>query len=305
MLNFLFLGASKRYEAANILLSKQSQFTGPIEIYSIESDPADHYAISHLAHVISGPAFDSEGFDDILDNLIIDLSNPVIVPFMDSALSKLSEYVAKRNYSRAVVSLRTERFTDKNITKDIASKFGIGTVGNTPNRWPKVIKPVKGFGSRGIRVVEKDSRNAIDSLNLDEWIIEDYIGGIEISVDAYFDRNSSLISCIARERLRVEAGEVMRTRTRDVTQFEFDAVKFFEFQDLKGPVNFQFIFDADQELLLEINSRFSGGSTASMAAGWDAWSWIISEYALGNPIVLHDFAHVDVTRSRKDHVRSI
>ncbi len=67
-------------------------------------------------------------------------------------------------------------------------------------------------------------------------------------------------------------------------------------------MNFQFI--GKPSVLLEINPRFSGGSTASISAGWLGPEWLIKEYLMKTGIDLgSNYSHVHVVRSRKDHIR--
>jgi carbamoyl-phosphate synthase large subunit len=136
------------------------------------------------------------------------------------------------------------------------------------------------------------------------WLVQDFIEGNEVSLDVYVDRFGNS-SSIARDRIRVSEGEVLETETRDLDSYEKKIVDALisEFE-LRGPINVQLI--GDEKLVLEINPRFSGGSTASISAGWNAPNWLVSEYLFGREARLDaNYRHVHVIRSRRDHLRRV
>ena len=128
--------------------------------------------------------------------------------------------------------------------------------------------------------------------------------GSETSIDVYVSKEN-IFCAIARDRIQISDGEVVETRTRNLTLDEYEIVnQLVQNTHLRGPINVQLI--GTEKLLLDLNPRFSGGSTASIHAGWNAIRWLINEYLFENEIVFPStFNHVHVIRSKRDHVRTI
>lgn len=296
----ILLGASKRFDSIQLLLESAKNLKVQLDIISIESDASIPHPISELAEVVEGPEFSSPR----LEKFILDVAQgekTLVIPFMDSAAATTSKFSNTINV-HWIVSPDSVVVSDKRSMKKIASQLGVDVVPNTPDTWPKIGKPALGFGSRGQQILNNLNELIEFEYTQIPYVIEDYCPGPESTVDVYFSRDRQPHSIIARDRLIVESGEVIRTKTRNPNKKELTAINAFSQLNLKGPVNFQFLSVNHNQYLMEINPRFSGGSTASIRAGWQAWDWIIQEYLLNNPITGVGFEHVEVTRSRRDHV---
>lgn len=156
-------------------------------------------------------------------------------------------------------------------------------------QWGKefVRKPRHGNSSKNITYHRSyDVWRMLKDLPEYDFIYQRKIAGIEHSVDAYFDRRSKFVDCVARTRDRVAGGEVVNSTVvpksvegglRAYTKFIGEKLR------LRGPTCFQFISDTrtNQEYLIEINARFGGGSILSIEAGLNMPRMIYDEYVLG------------------------
>jgi len=302
--NVILLGAANRVQSVKYLRAAARNLGFSLAIHSVERSSSHHYPIAHEARVIAGPNFDSERAMSFLDSLVEDYDQPIIVPFMDSAAVMLATWGEVRNYQQAVVSPDSLKLSDKAQLKVFARDLNVPVVPNTDGRFPKIVKRSTGYGSRFQWIASDESELAtIRSINSDS-IVEDFLNGTESTVDVYVSRAGHVVQMVARDRLSVEAGEVTHTRTRHADKFEFECcIKLLTGGwRAKGPICYQFLLTEGRKLLLECNPRFAGGSTASMAAGWSAWSWILMEYVAGKPAIGSSLEHVDVVRSRVDHI---
>jgi predicted ATP-grasp superfamily ATP-dependent carboligase len=296
----VLIGASKRYDSIKLLIDSAVSLNLQLELYSIEYDSSEFHPISELATIVEGPLFDDPDFLKTITNLCSQDATTIFIPFMDSAAFAISSH-SNMDSTIFLVSKYSKLLSNKGSMKRLAIDLGVQVIPNTENLWPKIIKPADGFGSRGIHLVRRLSdMEGIDYLS-DGYIFEDFIDGIESSVDVYFSKSKELHSAIARDRIMVEGGEVVHTRTRNPNSFELDAIFKFCCYGLVGPINFQFISSGSKKYLMEVNPRFSGGSTASIRAGWEAWKWILEEYVLKTPLSKPQIRHLELFRTRRDH----
>jgi len=269
---------------------------------SIESLNYGKPPVGDLIEVMDGPKFESKEFNSFLEEHVKVHNTAMIISCMDLASLAISELDWE---SKGVIYWGTKsarRYIDKSRLYQWANSIDIGTPTLTGESYEVVVKPKIGFGSRGQKVLYKSDPRFLDYLRDSNWIVQDFVDGIEVSIDCYIARDRSFTS-VARERVTVMGGEVMDTKTRNLTDPEFDIVnKIVAKSELVGPVNFQ--LRGDNNTLLDINPRFSGGATASVLSGWMAPQWLLQEYILEEGVVFpKGYESIFVTRSRRDHVR--
>lgn len=143
---------------------------------------------------------------------------------------------------------------------------------------PFVVKERYGAGSRsiGLNLQEEDARAHAQSLS--HPIYQPFIEGREISVDAWLDCKHQVKGLVLRERNEVSNGESVITTTFRNPALESVCKELLESLPLRGPVVLQLIIDkTGLPHIIELNARFGGASTASIAAGLDIWYWTLLE----------------------------
>ncbi len=141
-----------------------------------------------------------------------------------------------------------------------------------------VVKERYGSGARSIGL----KLGRIDAIEhakkLDSPIFQPFIEGREFSVDAWLDRNGKVHGLVMRWRDVVINGESRVTTTFHEPRLEPVLAEFLEQLDLRGPIVLQVLMDSAGKLhVIECNARFGGASTASVAAGLDAFFWSLME----------------------------
>jgi predicted ATP-grasp superfamily ATP-dependent carboligase len=275
------------------------------KIFSVESPSDIPPPIGDFLPIYIGPSFDSIEFGYLLNNAVDECRNVLFVPFMDSACRAISKWAqSRRDFQGFAGTPDSILLSDKSFLQSNLPLFGFSTPQFTGESEMVIVKPRFGFGSRDLQVIETKKFEVLRDNWDSNWIVQDFVPGPEVSIDVYVSRLNEFVA-ISRDRIRVSEGEVLETRTRDLDSFEFNLVQTLVARmKIRGPINIQLI--GDEKLVLEVNPRFSGGATASIAAGWNAPRWLLSEYLLNKPAELDDkFNHVHVVRSRRDHVRRI
>ena len=141
-----------------------------------------------------------------------------------------------------------------------------------------VVKERFGAGAKNIGI-DLDYEHTIEhSKKLKTPIFQPYIKGVEISVDAWVDKNHSVKGVILRKRNIVADGESKVTTTFRDFAIEKQAQDILEVLGLQGPVVLQALITSNGKMeVIECNARFGGASTASIAAGLDSLYWSLLE----------------------------
>jgi carbamoyl-phosphate synthase large subunit len=149
-------------------------------------------------------------------------------------------------------------------------------------RWtfPVIVKPRRGAGSRGVRLVP--DRASLAAMQPDEsMIIQENLPGDEFSVDVLADANGSVVAAVPRTRTRVDSGVSIAGRTVHDSGLEDTAAAVARAIGLRGVANVQLRRDTEGvPALLEVNPRFPGALPLTIAAGVDMPSLAL-DLALG------------------------
>lgn len=163
---------------------------------------------------------------------------------------------------------------------------------------PAVYKPRFGFGGRG--VVYSDYHGETDG-----FVAQARLTGPEFSVDAYFAKGGELVVASPRTRDRVAGGEVLDSTTVDRPDLVGATRRVGKALGMRGPACLQFM-GAGEARLTEVNARFGGGVTLTLAAGCDLVRLALEDFLLpadmGPPTEWAPPAGYRLTRSYRDHV---
>jgi carbamoyl-phosphate synthase large subunit len=152
-------------------------------------------------------------------------------------------------------------------------------------RWtfPVIVKPRRGAGSRGVRLVP--DRASLTAMEPDEaLIIQEHLPGDEFSVDVLADNDGNVVAAVPRTRTRVDSGVSIAGRTVHDEALESTAAAVARAIGLRGVANVQLRRDTEGvPALLEVNPRFPGALPLTIAAGVDLPSLAL-DLALGRDI---------------------
>ena len=149
--------------------------------------------------------------------------------------------------------------------------------------FPVIVKPRRGAGSRGVRVVA--SRQELKAIGEDrDQIVQEFLPGAEYSVDVIADADGRVVAAVPRTRTRVDSGVSIAGRTVRDERLEGTASAAARAIGLTGVANVQLRVAVDgTPSLLEINPRFPGALPLTIAAGVDMPSLVL-DLALGKTL---------------------
>lgn len=137
---------------------------------------------------------------------------------------------------------------------------------------PFLLKPRRGFASKGIVIVDSEETFAEHQSNLGSVLMAQPIVGdkeTEYTVSAFFDKESTLCCHIVLRRKLAKEGFTEKAEVAELPGVE-EAIRDFA-DKLKpiGPTNFQFRLHNGQLKLLEINPRISSATSIRMGFGYN------------------------------------
>ncbi|MGL5820575.1 MAG: ATP-grasp domain-containing protein [Sarcina sp.] len=139
--------------------------------------------------------------------------------------------------------------------------------------YPVIVKPNNGMGSKNVFKAKNKKELEFFKEYVEGSIVQEYIEGIEYTVDVLCDLNGNIVFTVPRIRLEVRSGEVSKSRTIRNEQLITKTKEIISIinknydNGLRGPLTFQFIEKNDEYYFLELNTRFGGGVPLSFRAG--------------------------------------
>lgn len=139
---------------------------------------------------------------------------------------------------------------------------------NFINSQKVILKPAKGRGSRGIIFTPlSEIEYYMSKLSNVGYIVQEIVEGKEFTVDTLHDFQGKVLNIIPRERIAVDSGVSIISRTTKNDQLIEMILTLSNKLKFCGANCFQFIKNEEEKYFLtDINPRFGGGSILSLRA---------------------------------------
>ena len=134
--------------------------------------------------------------------------------------------------------------------------------------FPCIVKPRFGRGGKSVFKVDNMEELRLYVKKVDNPIIQEFINGIEYTIDIFADLKGKPLSIVPRIRLQVESGISVKAMTIYDEEIINYCRRIVEKLKLIGPACIQCIRDEKDGTIkfTEINPRFGGGSILSIKA---------------------------------------
>jgi len=144
---------------------------------------------------------------------------------------------------------------------------------------PCFLKPWDGYASRGNVVVSRRKELLFFSKRIPNYIVQEFIKGVEHTCDVYVDFGMKVRCVIPRKRIEVRAGEVSKGQTVKQLRIMSEAAGLVEALGAgPGVITVQLFLTEDGKIkFIEVNPRFGGGVPLSIKAGANFPKWILQE----------------------------
>ncbi len=285
-MNVLLTSAGRRTSLAQAFQSAVETRGG--QVWAGDLDPlAATLQVADESVVL--PPVDSPEYVPMLVEHVRTHDIDLLVPLIDTELGILAE--AREQFQEAGCHLLVSQESLLNLALDKwsslqrLSRADIRTPAtwlpnqSTPNDWPDpvFVKPRWGSASRNARQMSReDAARAVAAL--DTPVVQEVIDASEITVDALFDLDGTLIHYVPRLRIRTKAGESIQGRTLPDDEWApwlRRVLRTIGDLGARGPVTVQAFRTEPEPTFSEINPRFGGGFPLSHAAGARYPDWIL------------------------------
>lgn len=136
---------------------------------------------------------------------------------------------------------------------------------------PCIVKPLNGCGSSDITILRHKNDNINEDIinNINNYIIQKFINGIEYTVDIISDENANIINIVPKQRLLIKNGQSFKS----IIKMDEDIIDYVKNVSLKlkntSVINIQVIkeFETNKIFLIEINPRWATTIGLSIKAG--------------------------------------
>ena len=156
-------------------------------------------------------------------------------------------------------------------------------------RFPCIIKPR--FGRGGTGVFKAENRHDLEFYiqDVEQPVIQEFIEGVEYTIDIFADLEGNSLSIIPRVRLQVESGISVKAKTVYDEEIISHCDKIARKLKLTGPSCVQCMKNDRKLAFTEINPRFGGGSALSIKADKSIISNLIKMVQGETPVPSHRF----------------
>ncbi|MGL5150755.1 MAG: ATP-grasp domain-containing protein [Clostridium sp.] len=255
------------------------------------------------------------GTDSYLSS-IIDICNDenisLIVPTIDTELMILSEnkaYIESNTNAKVLVSdesvinicrnkVNSNRFFEENgfgVPKEITEE----DIVNKRYSFPLFIKPFNGSSSINTFKVNNDTELEFFRNYVNEPLIQEFVEGVEYTIDVLLDFDSNPITIVPRQRLATRSGEISKgliIKDEDVIN---EVKKVLAVLKPIGHITVQCMKTAQGIKFIEINPRFGGGAPMSIKVGADS-PYNLYKLILGEKLSYNDDFENNVLAIRYD-----
>ena len=276
-INVLFVGGGKRVSLAQRFIAAGKKFHCEVNIKIFSYELSDIVPISDISTVIIGLKFKDQNIKQHLIKTIKDFKINIVIPLMDEAIPICASI--KSDVKNILILSSDQNISTIMYDKCLANQWFVENGFDVPDnkKFPLILKPKFGFGSKGIQIV-----NSLEQLNLiqnkSNFLIQEYIDGIQYTVDAYVDIYKNILGVVPRKRIQVVGGEVSISMTIEHQRICNISKQIIQKANLMGPITIQFIQSISSLYIMEVNPRFGGGVINSIEAGFDIPYLILRDY---------------------------
>jgi len=256
-------------------INKSLRYAKEVKLFSVSSGVKNHAEFMYKNHFTIADIFSNECLSEL--NSIIDKSNidyiypanSLVIDFLINNREKLKCKIIQPE-SEIVKLIRSKKKTYSLFEGTIKIPFIYNSLAMIKN-FPVFIKPDSMYGSQGVKKVETMDEIKSLNLNLEDYVISEYLPGDEFTIECFSSTGKGLMYSMARSRERIRMGTSMRSeRANQDIQIETQkmANSILSKLNIEGLWFFQVKYNVNHDLcLLEIESRVAGTMAFSRCYG--------------------------------------
>ncbi len=285
----LLTGVGKRYDIVSAFAQHAT---------AVAADPNPLAPAQYAAHVrVAVPRIDDPAYVPALAELCREHRVGAVVPLTDLDIEVLAHARTAGELPAFVPDAEIARATfDKYEAHLLLQRLGLPSPptvlpGETPSRYPVMVKPRQGSGARSIHRAD-DARAAeffVDYVD-EPVMVQVMMDGPEFSIDCLSDLDGRCLNAIPRTMIESRGGESIKgTVIADAELIELGR-QVVEALEVRGPCTVQVFRDSELGFgITDVNTRFGGAFPAPMYAALPGRTYpeLIVRMARGEQIEPH------------------
>lgn len=299
MNNILILSAGRRVELVSAFREAMSSLNIQGKIMCTDMAPALSSACLVADEYFKVPRATDSSYIEVLRDICQKNSIRLVVPTIDTDLEILSSSKDFFSSFGCHISVPDKDFVaacrDKRKTAQLFKTLSISSpeiYTRDDIVFPCFCKPYNGSSSIGAMILSSEEDLTDEILKKETNMFMELIGKefIEVTVDCYFSKDSSLKCLVPRERIEIRSGEVSKGVTRKGAVYDYLLERLANLPGVVGCITVQVFYNKKTGDIkgLEINPRFGGGFPLSYSAGANYPRYLLEEYINGNVIEFFD-----------------
>jgi carbamoyl-phosphate synthase large subunit len=275
MKNVLISSSGRRVELVNLFKTAIKDYQIDSKLIGIDSSKSAP-TTKFVDEFILSPKIDDEKFRKFLYETVKNKSIGLIIPTIDSELEFYSQIKEDlKNKFNCLVLIANYDVISIFRNKFLSHEFFVSRGFNSPKlflsydliSFPVFVKPKDGSSSIGAFKVDNYQELECQIKKNPQLMIQEYIQGIEYSVDVFNYIDNKNVSIVIRERIQVRSGEISKGRIVKDELINTTIQKLISNFKFIGNITIQIIKRNNDIYFIEINPRFGGGTPISIMAG--------------------------------------
>jgi carbamoyl-phosphate synthase large subunit len=281
---------------------KMARFEG--KIIATDSSPLSAGFFLAPAHVVMPKVVDEENYMTKLEQVINNYNVEVLMPSSGYDIQLYSKYrtqIEKLGAKPVVSDLESiEICYDKMTTFQMLNgKFDLPLTTTNPDKiheFPVIAKPRREKGGYDMMIIEDENDLRQVTSKFSNMIFQEYLPGIEYTVDVLCDLDKNPLVAVPRIRLETKGGISTKGKVVHDPQIEQICNDVANFIGIIGPCCIQIKGSRDGTLkLVEVNPRMGGGTIFATLAGAN-FPALILDMIEGKEIIKPSFSEVTIIR---------
>lgn len=277
----VLVGSAGTASSINIIKSLKKYSKNEYYIHAIDCDHLAPGLFLADGYSILPPFKETEKYLSELEKLQKKYNFDLFLPTYSKELEFIAEQktlLAKLGIKTLISSPETIRLCNNKFAMNNAVKslgvlvprmYSTKEVHSFRENQKLVVKPNTGSSSSGLLISQKLNEVCSYFISDTEQICQEFISGVEYTVDVFCDKKNVAKVISVRSRLSVKAGQVVKSRLVDPNIFRDVVQLICSHIHMIGVCNIQFIKSKSGELyFIELNPRFAaGGLMLTTASG--------------------------------------
>ena len=263
-----------------------------LEVYGADVEPLGYTAASNFVdrYFQAPPIEETERFTSFLYNICTTEHIDLIIPSSDKEVRYWSQYTPKipvKVYTpnQEIVSL----FQDKLLATLAVRNIGLDTPKIISNLFlnglnKTIFRKRKSVSSRGIEIVNFSTDKFIPNRFNKEWFAQEYIDGIEYTVDVFCDKIGAPKIIIPRKKLEMREGATIRSQLINHQGIIAACKTLYQNFCVPGLSDVEFIESNNHLYFIEMNLRFSASTICGIVGSFNFIEQYLEHFYYNKPL---------------------